>query len=167
MWSVRKWLWTQKLGAIELTVFAGGHTDVDGQRKCMHMHYCVHVPSFYPLTLSPPQDQLSFPLLGTCVVHFRVITLDLLNHCFFRLYLVMTQRSEQRSIDGKKIHIRAKGEKEFRDKLPLSLSLSRHWLCIFQHFHSPAQLSAACEQVCVSLVCLWKQSNLIKKRLLT
>ena len=90
----------------------------------MHMHYCVHVPSFYPLTLSPPQDQLSFPLLGTCVVHFRVITLDLLNHCFFRLYLVMTQRSEQRSIDGKKIHIRAKGEKEFRDKLPLSLSLS-------------------------------------------
>lgn len=86
--------------------FAGGLTDVDRQWKCMHMHelyvhyyghkknVCVcpsytYTHTFLILFLDfiSSLDQLSFPLLGICIAHFSVITLDLLNHCFLAFIL--------------------------------------------------------------------------------
>lgn len=86
---IRDWLYTQALGAIELFLFAGGHTDVDGQRECTHTHVHALLRPHKARTFLVPLldfisslDQLSFPVFGICTAHFRVITLDLLNHCF-------------------------------------------------------------------------------------
>lgn len=127
-----------------------------GQRECIHTYvhallwpYNTHTFLILFLDFISSLNQLIFRLLGICVAHFRIITLDLLNHSFLG-YLIMMQRSEQKSEKG--------GEKktsELRAKRIRRHTPSLHWLCIFQHFHSPAQHFAACRQVCVSLVCLW------------
>lgn len=65
--------------------------------------------------------QLSSPILGIGVAHFRVITLDLLNHCFFWSLSSNDAKTRTKEEEKKKgSHFRAEGRNYSEARSPLS-----------------------------------------------
>lgn len=94
--------------------------------------------------------QLSSPILGIGVAHFRVITLDLLNHCFFWSLSSNDAKTRTKEEEEKKrLTLPSRGQKLLRGSLsPVGVDY-----VFLSTFLSPVRLSAACRQECVSLVC--------------
>lgn len=130
---------------------------------CMYMRYYIvhtihtHITHSNPRLSISSLDQLSFPLLATCVAHFRVITLDLLNHCVLVFISKWRKDLNKRAKKKKKKHTHTSEPRAKRIQRH-ARSLSLHWL-YFSALSYPC--SALCSlkanlcQSCVSMIAAW------------